>query len=145
MFTIAEGVNGKHSSKKSGPNPLRSTQSISFRTFGCLDKKVNILFCPYFLMSIKTKNAPKHAPSHEYKNPSQSPKAFALAITNKNNGRNGKNASMTISKIPGNGPKARYSCMRLKIFSSVSHAFNDSKSIRIPLHISLVGLNDVTG
>ena len=34
------------------------------------------------------------APIHENKNPHPSPNAFALAITNKNNGKNGKKASI---------------------------------------------------
>src|SRR4051794_36245977 len=108
-FTTTDGVNGKQSSKKSGPNPCRSTQSINFRTFGCFEKKEKILFWPNFLMSKKSNNAPKQEPTQENKNPSQSPKALAFAITNITNGRNGKNASIIGSTIPGNGPKDRYS------------------------------------
>ena len=48
---------------------------------------------------------PLEAPTQENKKPQPSPNALALAMTNKNNGKNGKKASSKGKKMPGNGPK----------------------------------------
>src|SRR5690606_2835802 len=133
MLTKDDGVNGKQSSKKSGPKPRLSTQPVNVSTFGFLFKKDRNLFCPNLRTSKNTKYAPADAPSQEYKKPSQSPKALALAITIKTNGRKGNKASIIGNIIPGSGPNDRYCSIKCKIFSKVNQSLSSSAVIKILL------------
>src|SRR5699024_2028425 len=82
--------------------------------------------------SKKTSNAPEHAPIHEKRKPHHSPKAFAFAMTNRNNGKNGKKASTIGNKIPGSGPNDLYCSIKSMMFSIVNHSLIESKSILFP-------------
>src|SRR5690606_29089461 len=122
IFTMADGVKGKHNNKNNGPNPLLSNHAVKFCTFLFLCKKRNTRDSPYFRISKKTRSDPSEAPNQDNKNPQPKPNAFALAITKRNKGKNGRNASNKGNKIPGSGPNERYLSIKSITFSSVNHS-----------------------
>ena len=105
-FTKADGVKGKQMNKNNGPNPLRSTQLISFCTRVLFVKNRKTRFSPYFRINKNTAYEPAVVPIHDIRIPYPNPKALAFAKTNTNKGKKGKNDSINGNRIPINGPNA---------------------------------------